>query len=341
MPSLKSGWINFEEYLTLLDSNEMIGTTGYHRADWLLATSSAFNCVVRCVKTSSNGIVLSITPFMLKKKGPFRIIGSALRGTYTEFSGPLFTRNITDTEMCEIIKSQHNLVSKGCHYVEWRVKGVLDKDYLWGNSLDKLGYKFDYAPSLLIDLTQSEEVIWASFKGRARTSVRKAEKANLKATIVEPSQKWIEEYYEILTHTFGRQGLAVPHPLSFFRKIEELSKLGFIRCVEVRLGCEIGAAAIFVQDETRMMYLSGVSSKEGMRLAASSLVQWCAMKAGAKDGILEYDMGGLGIESIDNFKRSFGGSDVRHLKWVYRSNSFKLLEPLAIWLSKKGLIGLN
>ena len=155
------------------------------------------------------------------------------------------------------------------------------------------------------------------------------------------SQKWIEEYYEILTHTFGRQGLAVPHPLSFFRKIEELSKLGFIRCVEVRLGCEIGAAAIFVQDETRMMYLSGVSSKEGMRLAASSLVQWCAMKAGAKDGILEYDMGGLGIESIDNFKRSFGGSDVRHLKWVYRSNSFKLLEPLAIWLSKKGLIGLN
>ena len=305
------------------------------------STSSSFNCDVRCVKTSRHGEVLSITPFMLKKKGPFRIIGSALRGTYTEFSGPLFTSNINDTEMNEIIKSQHSLISKGCHYIEWRVKGLSDNDCAWGNSLDKLGYKFDYAPSLLIDLSQSEETIWASFKGRARTSVRKAEKASLKAKIIEPSQQWIEEYYKILRHTFGRQGLSVPHPLSFFQKIEELSKSGFIRCVEVRLGHEIGSAAIFVIDGSRMMYLSGVSSKEGMRLAASSLVQWCAMKAAVKDGIIDYDMGGLGIESIDNFKRSFGGVNVRHLKWVYRSNSFKLLEPLAIWLSRKGLIGLN
>ena len=129
-------------------------------------------------------------------------------------------------------------------------------------------------------------------------------------------------------------------PLIFFQKIAKLSKLGFIRCVEVRID-NIGAAAIFVQDNSRMMYLSGVATKEGMRLSASLLVQWHAMIHGISDGITDYDMGGLGIESIDKFKRSFGGTDISHVKWVYRSKVFKLIEPLAIWLLKKGKISLS
>jgi hypothetical protein len=339
MPSrLKSDWISLEEYLDLLSHEKLTGITGYHKAEWLDVTSSAFNCEIRCVKTSLNGETLSITPFMFKQKGPIKLIGSALRGTYTEFAGPLFVSNLDVSEASKVIESQHELVSKDSYYIEWRVQGLAGQDHLFCKSLKKFGYKFDHVPSLLIDLSQDEGDLWASFVGRARTSVRKAKKAGLSATVVDPSEEWIQEYYEILTNTFSRQGLAVPHPLIFFQKIAKLSKLGLIRCVEVRIDNSIGAAAIFVQDNSRMMYLSGVATKEGMRLSASSLVQWHAMKQGISDGITDYDMGGLGIESIDKFKRSFGGTDVSHVKWVYRSKVFKLIEPLTIWLLKKGKI---
>ena len=55
-------------------------------------------------------------------------------------------------------------------------------------------------------------------------------------------------------------------------------------------------------------------------------------------GITDYDMGGLGVESIDKFKRSFGGKDIYHSKWLYISKVFKILEPFALWLSKKGFL---
>ena len=90
-----------------------------------------------------------------------------------------------------------------------------------------------------------------------------------------------------------------------------------------------------------MMYLSGVATADGMRHSASSLVQWQAMKHGISDGITEYDMGGLGIPSIDKFKRSFGGLDVSHQRWVHRSAILRLIEPSVMWLVKRGWIRLN
>ena len=111
--------------------------------------------------------------------------------------------------------------------------------------------------------------------------------------------------------------------------------------MESRIDNKIGAAAIFVKGNHRMMYLSGVATKEGMHHSASSLVQWQAMKQGISDSMTEYDMGGLGIASIDKFKRSFGGIDVSHQRWVHRSKIFRLIEPSAMWLAKRGWIGLN
>ena len=337
----ESNWISFDDYLTLLDGQNFLGISVYHRSDWLLATSSAFNCEVRCVKTSVEGNIHSITPFLYKKKGPFKLVGSSLRGTYTEFAGPLFIQDLSDKEMCEVIKSQHQLISKDCDYLEWRVESMAYGNHTWGKILEDLGYQFEKIPSLLIDLSQGEEKLWTSFTGRARTAIRKAEKAKLTAKIVQPDQNWIESYYEILTQTFARQGLAVPHPLSFYRKIETLSKSGFMFCVESRIEESIDAAAIIVHDKSRMMYLSGVSTKEGMRFSAPSLVQWCAMQKGISDSVLDYDMGGLGLHSIDKFKRSFGGTDISHSKWIQRSKLFGLIEPLAVFLSKKGKISLS
>ncbi|MDB4619131.1 peptidoglycan bridge formation glycyltransferase FemA/FemB family protein [bacterium] len=341
MSRLESKWISYEDYSNLMSSTVMVGASVYHTSEWLLATASAFGCELKFVVTCLDRENLSVTPFLYKRKGPFRLLGSPLRGTYTEFSGPVFSSDYDIALVKEIMVSQHQLFAKSFDYIEVRFREKTKICEPLSQSFKILGYGADHASSLLVDLSQGEEDLWKSFVGRARTAVRKAEKADLKAKVVVPSQEWITQYYSILSDTFARQGLAAPHPLCFFLKIEKLSKLGLVFCVESRIDNKIGAAAIFVKGNHRMMYLSGVATKEGMRYSASSLVQWEAMKQGIREGITEYDMGGLGITSIDKFKRSFGGVDVRHQKWVIRSKTFRLIEPLAIWLAKRGWIGLN
>jgi hypothetical protein len=341
MTHVTSEWICLESYLELLSKKQFFGASAYHKAEWLMATSSSFNCEVRCVQTSQNGEVLAITPFMYKRKGPIKLIGASLRGTYTEFSGPLFVPNLGAAIVEKVLKSQHQIVSRHQDYVEWRVKANSNNIDVFSDTLKDLGYEFEYVPSLLVDLSQGEESLWMSFVGRARTAVRKAEKTGLVASVVTPSQEWLLNYYGILTDTFARQGSVVPHPLEFFQAIGELHKSGFIYCVEVRIENGIGAAAIFVKDNSRMMYLSGVATKEGMRLAASSLVQWEAMKLGISHGVIDYDMGGLGVVSIDKFKRSFGGIEINHLKWTRRTGLFRFIEPLAVWLAKRDRISLS
>lgn len=78
-----------------------------------------------------------------------------------------------------------------------------------------------------------------------------------------------------------------------------------------------------------------------MRLAAPSLIQWHAIQSAISKEITGYDMGGLGVDSIDKFKRSFGGFEVQHSRWVCRSKLFNLIEPLGRWLARKGVIGLG
>ena len=341
MSRLESKWISLEDYSTLISSTVMVGASVYHTTEWLLATASAFGCELKFVITCLDRENLSVTPFLYQRKGPFKLLGSPLRGTYTEFSGPVFSSDFDIALVREIMVSQHQLFAESCDYIEVGFRGETKISGSLSQSLKMLGYEANHASSLLVDLSQGEEDLWASFVGRARTAVRKAEKADLKAIVVQPTQKWITQYYGILTDTFAKQGLAVPHPFSFFQKIEKLSKLGLVFCVESRIDNKIGAAAIFVKGNHRMMYLSGVATKEGMHHAASSLVQWQAMKQGISDGITEYDMGGLGIASIDKFKRSFGGIDVSHQRWVHRSKIFRLIEPYAMWLAKRGWIGLN
>ena len=341
MTHLTSEWICLASYLELLLTKQFFGVSAYHKAEWLMVTSSSFNCEVKCVKTSQNGEVLAITPFMYKRKGPIKLIGASLRGTFTEFSGPLFIPNLSAAIVEKVIKSQHQIVSSHQDYVEWRVKANTNNIDVFSNALKDLGYEFEYVPSLLINLSQGEESLWMSFVGRARRNVRKAEKNGLVASVVAPSQEWLQNYYRILIETFARQGSIVPHPLGFFQRIGELHKSGLIYCIEVRIENSIGAAAIFVKDNSRMTFLSGAATKEGMRLAASSLVHWEAMKLGIRHGVIDYDMGGLGIVSIDKFKRGFGGIEINHLKWTRRTGLFRVIEPLAIWLAKIGRISLS
>ena len=142
----------------------------------------------------------------------------------------------------------------------------------------------------------------------------------------------------MLKVTFEKQGLSVPHPISFFEQVPNLVNEGIVICLDIQDEWQMIAGAIFVIGDERMTYLSGVANRQGMQLAAPSLLQWFAMKTAINLNIKDYDLGALGVEYIDKFKRSFGGYEVQHTRLVFGSQMFKLIEPFGRWLHKKGLL---
>jgi len=336
MNEIKSEWIKYSEYINLLQTFDATPNL-YQKNDWLDLIRDGFNCELRFIKTSYNSEIYALTPLIYNKKGPFKMIGSPLRGFFTEFIGILFKNDVSNELIQKIINSQYLLMSGNFDYIEFVNKSSTNIEII-SNAFNSLNLEEVLKPSLLINIDINKDDLWKSFTGRARNMVRKAQKSDIEVNDIRPSIDWIDEYYDLLIETFKKQNLRPPHPKSFYLQVKNLYEKRSAIFIEVIYKQKMIAASIFLLDDKRMMYLSGVSDREGMRYAATSLIQWHAMKIALNLNISRYDMGGLGVKSIDKFKKSFGGEEIYHHKWTYRSKFFKFLEPIALWLAKKGFL---
>lgn len=332
---INSKFISRKEYKEALLNFDSKNITVYQNLQWSDIVKEGFLAkLIYVCSVNENNLIVALTCFTTKKRGPFRLIGSPLRGTFTPYAGPIFEKNLDNKIKIDIIYSLHNLIKNNYDYIELGSKNFQSLNTI----MPILGYKKSLRYTQLIDLSVGEKLVWSSMEGRARNMIRKAEKLGVCVTCIKPDQRWIEKYFEILTVTFSRQGLNVPHPISFYKELIKLENHGLIRYICAKYKGEIVSAGIFVIDSDHMYFLSGTSNELGMKTAASSLVQWHSIKLGIKDGLNIYDMGGLGEPKIDKFKKSFGGNQISYMRWVKRSWLFALLEPLAIYIIKIGLL---
>lgn len=332
--------IGLDEYFVMLEKYSPHWL--YHSKPWIHALMDGFGVNIYALATNEpdHGVV-ALTPVIKMRKGIFDIVGSPMRGMYTEFMGPLFSDDIDDHMKQEIIVSQHIfLKSCGGSYISWGIKCDENTRYLAG--LEKYGYVRQPRKSLVVNLQGGADHVWKSFAGRARNMVRKAEKNGVVVRAIKPEKSDVERYYRMLAETFNRQGLRPPHPISFFYAIcRYLMPKAMIQFYTAEKQGRLISGAIFLVYQDRMMYLSGTSNEEGLKSAASSLIQWEAMKDAMQSGIEEYDLGGVGKERIDKFKESFGGQPVEHHLLVYKTLPVKFLESIFSYLAEKGWAGLH
>tara|TARA_B110000003_G_scaffold89929_1_gene91999 strand:- start:13067 stop:14083 length:1017 start_codon:yes stop_codon:yes gene_type:complete len=334
---LSSNWVSFEDFIELLEENVFQDKSLFHSESWLMAISKGFNADLKPIKTcDASGNVIALTPYVLKKKGPFKLFGAPLRGLYTEFTGSLFIENTKEDIKLLVLESQSRFLQKAADYIEFGFENGKDSNVQ--KVFENMQYNVSTRSSSIINLDVSQDELLKSYTGRARNMIRKSEKLNICVSKVSPYKEWIDHYYSILNDTFIRQGAACPHPLSFFYKLKDLHASGNILFLEATKEGEFVAGSIFLLDRSRMVYFSGASNLEGMKSAATSALQWHAMMFGINNNFKKYDMGGLGIPSIDKFKFSFGGEQYWQDRWIYKSKLFSICEPIAEWAVKKGIL---
>ena len=264
--------------------------------------------------------IVAVMPLIIKKFFFLKLIGSPLRGTHTQRMGPLILHKNQSIDLYEkIIYSIEKLLKFNYFEIVLTKESKKNKDFKL-NGFNQKKFKTN-----LIYLI-SEDQNWSQLHSRARNMVRKAKKNNVKVSLVKINNEWIEVFYNLLEITFLRQNKYVPHKKEFYKNLINIENN--LICLEAKLEDEFISGGIFTLDGEKITFLSGVSSSIGMKLAASSLIQWEIIKYGIEKNFKIYDMGGLGVKSIDKFKLSFGGEVDYFQKHIKKDFLFTFCEKM-------------
>lgn len=168
-----------------------------------------------------------------------------------------------------------------------------------------------YDETVVIDLSMSEDEIFAGMSQSGRQGVRKAAKA---AIVVEEITLQRAEYftkhcYPILQETGARDGFGI-HPLSIYTTmLETLAKESRLYVAQHKKS--VGAWLISTEYNGQSMYYYGGSSAKARETFAAYALQWEVIKAMKSRGNATYDLMGIagknysGLRNVTQFKTKF------------------------------------
>jgi len=231
------------------------------------------------------------------RKAGLRILGSPLRGWTTSYMGFCVDE---DVDVHDLLLPLRSLVFShlGCVHVELLDREIKEEVAGWQSRMLH-GYE--------IDLTRSEDELFAAMSPACRRCIRKAEKSGVRVEAVADPTGFAADYYPQLQQVFARQSLVPPYSQ---RRVEQLiaalhprGMLLLLRAVDAD-GQSI-ATGVFPGHGSTMYFWGGASTLEGLHNRPNEALLWEAMRQWKARGALRFDMGGGG-----DYKAKYGGTPI-------------------------------
>lgn len=168
-----------------------------------------------------------------------------------------------------------------------------------------------YAPSstILIDITQGEEKIFASFSENARRNIKKAKNSIMQVKIIEVNKEKdnssYEDYYSLLKNLRKIKGFYAPgysESLKKMKAFRENSILAFAYENEIPI-----AVVWYSYHKGVMVYMQTGITKRGYELLANYLLVWEGVKWAKKNGIRVFDFESIYDERYKNQNKNWKG----------------------------------
>jgi hypothetical protein len=168
-----------------------------------------------------------------------------------------------------------------------------------------------YDQTVIVDLTKTEEVLFAEMSQSARQGIRKAEKAGVTIEEIPPQQfnTFGKELYPILSETASRSGFGVHGATLYQTMLEHLQP--HVRLFVALVDKKPVAWAITSEFDDRALYYYGASNSQARDTHAPYLLHWHIIKAMKSRGIKEYDLMGIAgknypsLANVSTFKLKF------------------------------------
>lgn len=275
----------------------------FHRSAWLdyLATSRGVDVrmwVIRDAETT-----LAYFCGGLVRKGPFRVLGSPLRGWGTNYMGPVISGNI---DQRRLIQALDDLADRQRLAMIELESPALEDDVLMSS-----GFQAVRGWTYRVSLTPDPESMWGKLDSTARNRVRKALRAGL--TVEDTDDPSIaDEFYDQYSALVKRKGFAPPYSRDYPRLlVRYLKKADLLFALRVRdAGGRVLATGLFPHDDEAVYFWGGASWYEGRELCPNEFLHWSVIRLAAARGLRRYDMCGHG-----RFKKKFGGALLPLARW--------------------------
>jgi CelD/BcsL family acetyltransferase involved in cellulose biosynthesis len=228
-----------------------------------------------------------------------RILGSPMPGWTTGFMGFNLDPGVPRRAAVEALLP-FAFGELGCAHLELK-----DRELEW-TDVEGLGFAATPWRGLQVDLSRSQDEIWAGLKGPCRTAVRKAERQGV--TVEEASgPDFAEDFYPQLTDVFAKQQLVPPYGIdrvrALIRDVEPGGHLLLLRARDSDGTCV--ATGIFPGMNRTMHFLAGGSLREHQHLRPNEALMWHALRYWKSRGAEIADLGGY-----MDYKRKWGTAEI-------------------------------
>jgi hypothetical protein len=179
--------------------------------------------------------------------------------------------------------------------------------------------------TLLVDLAPALDRLRAGLDAKWRGHLNKAERAGLTLT-VGTGPELFDEFMLLYGEMLERKQFEAAD-IDRHRRLQDVLAQGLKMGVAIaRYEGKPCAGAIYSALGDTALYLFGATNEAGMRNSGSYLVQWELIKLLKQQGVRQYDLHGINIESNPGtyrFKKGLAGKHGREVTFAGRSQAFE------------------
>jgi hypothetical protein len=237
-----------------------------------------------------------------------RILGSPMAGWSTWYMGFNLQEQVSRVEAIEALP-RFAFTDLRCMHLEIGDRRMQIAD------LEERGFETATNGRVEVDLTRSEDAIFADMSSACRRCVRKAEKSGVTIEVAT-DPRFADDYYAQLEDVFAKQSLVPTYDVTRVREL--VSTLGTERLLLLRARDGEGnciATGIFPGMNRSSFFWGGASYRRHQHLRPNELLMWHALRYWKTRGAEFCDLGGGG--GFD-YKRKYGTRDVL-IPFAYKS----------------------
>lgn len=196
------------------------------------------------------------------------------------------------------------------------------------------------ATSLVLNVTKSEEALFAEMKSKTRYNIRLAKRKGVTCRMVSVAE-YFDDFVRIMEQTAVRDGIRV-HPNAYYRAQLEYLQEGDVQAKLAMAFYEERpiAANVIVDFGDQRTYLHGATSNLHRNVMAQYALHWHVIEDAKAQGMKSFDFYGIAPEDagpkhswygITRYKKGYGG-DV-----VISAGTFELQTKHIWYLAYRGL----
>lgn len=279
--------------------------TLFHEAAWLDHISSIHpEGRIEYFRIAEGSNTLGYLCGLRFRKFLLSVFGSPLRGTGTNYMGPIVNRGVDQAKLVQAILEEFK--KNGIAHLEF------SNDWLESGVMKAQGFNVHHSVTHICPLPDNEEAAWGLLRSTCRNRIRKAEKNGLVVEMTD-DPSIVDHFYSQYKEVYGKQGLAVGYdidrPRSLFNALMPADR---IFPLWVKHKGEVIAAGFFPHDERCVYFWGAASWLKYHPLCPNEILHWTVTKLAIARHIPLYNMCG----GTSQFKDKFGGSDVPYVTYT-------------------------